>query len=475
MSKEDSPVEVSIDTEGMENRIVEKFNAKFIDLEKMLAQKEKTEALSESTKSNKPVDFDWRNGIAEMLRSFKKSDNIQVDTWQDRRAVDEVSVVTYNEETKQHEYGLTESLVEAIGTIAQGAANCCIPEVWADKIERDHVYPGSVFLGAWFVNWYPDIEGKPGDTVHVCRVAPSVCVDLSCEEPDTVAPVLTCPEITLEHDVCATAICKNDMETVQVGLVDAITEGLGSCLQVCVDNYFFNVALSCTNAGTLSCTTPMSGSILQEAMGSMMAGNQMELKPKKLYSTHVITPISVVTCVASEPPKRQNALFVVLHDLVARLKEKHSVQTVENTLSLTRNELLNIDESGLKTTHINTKKDIQEITPVLNHCMKNLELSLTTNVRYVETMINDSNFTKKEESRTPLIPSIYEIISTISSYCVNPVMKPSIGRCLDLIGITSNSKNKCFNSSDQNLHACKGNHAPCPVDELDAGHQLRIR
>ena len=80
----------------------------------------------------------------------------------------------------------------------------------------------------------------------------------------------------MEHDTCALAICKNDMESVQLGLVDALTEGLASCLEVCVDNYFFNVALSCTNAGTLSCTSPMSGSIIVEAMGSMMAGIQSE-------------------------------------------------------------------------------------------------------------------------------------------------------------------------------------------------------
>ena len=273
---EESPIEVSIDTDGMENRIVDKFNMKFLALEEMLAKKEKTQALSEGSPSNKPVDFNWKAGIHEMLVSFKKSDNIQIDTWQDRRPVDTVSVVTYNEKTKEHEYGLTEALVETIGTIS--TTNCCIPEVWADKIERDHVYPGSVFLGAWFVNWYTDIEGKPGDTVHICRVAPSVCVDLTCDEPDTVAPLIVCPSITLEHDVCATAICKNTMECVQVGLVDAITEGLGSCLQVCVDNYFFNVALSCSNGGTLECTQPMSGSILLEAMGSMMAGTYTPVK-----------------------------------------------------------------------------------------------------------------------------------------------------------------------------------------------------
>jgi len=45
-----------------------------------------------------------------------------------------------------------------------------------------------------------------------------------------------------------------------------------------VDNYFFNVAMSCSNAGTLTCTGPMAGSILVEAMGSMMAGTYMPVK-----------------------------------------------------------------------------------------------------------------------------------------------------------------------------------------------------
>jgi len=197
----------------MEKRIVDKLGAKFVKLEEMLTEKEKTQALSEGMGSDNPVEWDWRNGVLEKLQSFSKSDNFGPETWQNRRKVEDIVKVTHDKETNVHDYSLTEKLVEAIGTIAQGDSNCCIPEVWADKIERDHVYPGSVFLGAWFVNWYDDIEGKPGDTVRICRVAPSVCVDLSCDEPDTVAPVIACPYITLEHDVCATAICKNDMET----------------------------------------------------------------------------------------------------------------------------------------------------------------------------------------------------------------------------------------------------------------------
>lgn len=272
----ENPIEVNIDTEGMENRIVEKMNVKFLAIEEMLTAQEKTKALTESLTGDKFVDYNWKDGISENLHSFKKSDNIGTDVWQNRRPMAEVAVRTYNEEKKLHEYKLSEKLVEAIGTLS--TTNCCIPEVWADKIERDHVYPGSVFLGADFVKWYDDIEGKPGDKINICRVAPVICTDLTCEEPDTTAPVVVCPAIELEHDVCATAICKNTMETVQYGLVDAITEGLGSCLQVCVDNYFFHTAMSCTNAGTLVCTGPMAGSILIESMGSMMAGTYLPVK-----------------------------------------------------------------------------------------------------------------------------------------------------------------------------------------------------
>jgi len=275
-SQNESPVEVSIDTQGMESRIVDKMNVKFLKLEEMLTKQEQTQALTESVGDNKYVDYDWRAGINENLHSFKKSDDIGPGFWQDRRPLKEVAVRTYDEERKKASYQLSEKLVEGIGTIS--TTNCCIPEVWADTIERDHVYPGSVFLDAWFVKWYDDIKGKPGDKINICRVAPAVCTDLTCDEPATTAPEIACPSIELEHDVCATAICKNTMETVQYGLVDAITEGLGSCLQVCVDNYFFDVALSGDNAGTLVCSGPMAGSILLEAMGSMMRGTYLPVK-----------------------------------------------------------------------------------------------------------------------------------------------------------------------------------------------------
>lgn len=154
-------VEVKIDTDGMEKRLESKFDAKFKKLEELLTPKLQTAAISEKKASDAKIPgFDWRIGIAEKLSSFKKSDNFTSATWQDRRKIEDVSIIEYDEKTKQHKYGLTEKLVETIGTIAQGTNNCCIPEIWADKIERDHIYPGSVFLGKWFVNWYDEIEGK---------------------------------------------------------------------------------------------------------------------------------------------------------------------------------------------------------------------------------------------------------------------------------------------------------------------------
>lgn len=283
MSETEAQIEVNIDTDAMEKRINEHTNVMFTKLEEMFTKNEETQALNESVSGDKFVDFDYRVGIEEMLRSFRPSDNIRTDTWQDRRKLDDIAVSTYNEKKKIHEYKISEKLVEDIGTIATD--NCCIPEIWADQIERDHVYPGSVFLGASFVKWYDDIKGRPGNKINICRVAPSVCTDLSCDEPETIAPEIACAIIELEHDVCATAICKNTMETVQFGLVDAITEGLGSCLQVCVDNYFFDVALTGDNRGTLSCTGPMAGSIIVEGIGSMMSGTY---KPVKIIMHPVV-------------------------------------------------------------------------------------------------------------------------------------------------------------------------------------------
>ena len=236
------------------------------------------ELKSLTEKKFEPVQFDYRQGIEKVLHSTREV----MGNYRDKYKLSEAVKSEYDEKSKTTSYALT----EAIGSLNP---DCCIPEVWADKIERDHVYPGSVFLGAWFMNWYDDIEGKalganspgapkPGDKVHICRVGPATCADIACDEPTTTAATVACPNITLEHDTCAYYICREDIENVQVGLVDALNEGLGTCLAVCVDNYFFNVALSCTNGGTVTSTGAMTGSLILEAMGTMLAGTYTPVK-----------------------------------------------------------------------------------------------------------------------------------------------------------------------------------------------------
>jgi len=275
MSDENPKPTIKINIDKFTSDIRKEIKEEFAALAEHLTPEARTISLNEAHNRQPEIieNWDWKSPIEKRLTTWRQDADIFPDYWDNRLKISEITERHYDEKDKENKYNLklNEKLSEQIGTIAQGTANCCIPEIWADKIERDHIYPGSVFLGAWFVNWYTEIQGKPGDRVHICRVGPALCADMTCAEPTVDAPTIACPHITLEHDVCAYAICKNDIETVQFGLVDALNEGLGSCLQVCVDNYFFDVALSCANAGTLISAAPMTGSLLLEAMGSMLA------------------------------------------------------------------------------------------------------------------------------------------------------------------------------------------------------------
>ncbi len=169
----------------------------------------------------------------------------------------------------------TASLTETIGTLDP---DCCIPEVWADDIQLTHVYGKSIFWGAWFVNWNQGIFHKPGDTVHWCKIPPIIAGTLACTEPTITAPTMSCPSCSLTGRVCALTLCVDDIEDAQTGLVDAVNEAIGNCLSVAIDEYFINVALSCTNLGTLSNSGEMTGSILLEAMGTMQMATYNPVK-----------------------------------------------------------------------------------------------------------------------------------------------------------------------------------------------------
>lgn len=162
-----------------------------------------------------------------------------------------------------------EKLQEAIGAVT---ATNAIPEIWAAEVERLSVYPNSAFLNAPYITWKTDIKGKPGDTINVITVAPVTCADLACEEPTATAATIGKVPVTLANKVCAYYICKTDMEDVVPDTIDALNEGLASCIDVCVDNYFLSQALIGSNAGTLTETGALRGTTIAKAMGSMQAG-----------------------------------------------------------------------------------------------------------------------------------------------------------------------------------------------------------
>jgi hypothetical protein len=62
------------------------------------------------------------------------------------------------------------------------------------------------------------------------------------------------------------------MEDVVPDTIDALNEGLARCLSVCIDNYFLAQALIGANAGTLTETGMMKGTVIAKAMGSLEAG-----------------------------------------------------------------------------------------------------------------------------------------------------------------------------------------------------------
>jgi len=256
-------------------------------LEEKLTSEPDPDSLNESAGGGAPtkVAFDYRKGIMERLILWEKTvddKNEFRDSEFARFKIDDIAERVYDEETREYSYTLNEAAMEIDDGFKEAIdvvdPDCCIPELWADDIQRTHVYPGSIFLNAWFINWNRSVLNRPGDKVHWCRVGPAVCHELACEEPTSVAPEVDCPYASIVSRGCSLYLCADDLEDVQVGLVDAINASLGSCLQACVDNYFFGVALGCTNAGTLTHSGRMTGSLIAEAMGSMQAGTYEPVK-----------------------------------------------------------------------------------------------------------------------------------------------------------------------------------------------------
>jgi len=217
---------------------------------------EETKSETEDLDDESPTDY--RVGLREALTNTKK-DFI----WRGPQDNEEAAKIVGEVKVKDPK------LQEAIGAVT---ATNAIPEIWAAEVERLSVYPESAFWGAPYINWKKDIQGKPGDTVNVITVGPVTCADLACEEPTTTAASIGKVPITLANKVCAYYICKADMEDVVPDTIDALNEGLASCLSVCIDNYFLTQAQVGANAGTLTEAGALKGTVIAKSMGSMEAG-----------------------------------------------------------------------------------------------------------------------------------------------------------------------------------------------------------
>ena len=258
---------VVIDMSGLEDKIASAVSKSISGLEEKLTELPKMKAANEVKTVTNKIPFDYRMGVAKSL--VEKIDTYGTKPIPELKSEDMPDYIT----KLDGKYYLSETprLTETIGTLDP---DCCVPEVWADDIQLTHVYGNSIFWGAWFVNWNQGIYNKPGDTVYWCKIPPMVAGTLACTEPSTDAPTMACPSCSLTGRVCSVAICVDDIEDAQTGLVDALNEAIGNCLSVAIDEYFIGVALACTNLGTLADTGPMTGSLLIEAMGTMQMANR---------------------------------------------------------------------------------------------------------------------------------------------------------------------------------------------------------
>ena len=444
MNDDENMPQFEIDFSGMEGRLAKTIAEGLLNIEKSQTAKEKVESLTESKKVYEDKPFDYKVGVAKWLtgnldsRRSLNEELLKVDSFE------QAFIKKYDPDRKLTEYKLKESatLNETIGSINP---DCCIPEVWADDVERTHIYPGSVFWGAWFVRWERGIEGQPGDKVWICTVGTAMptTIAAACDEPTTTGASVDCKYITMTDYACAFYMCKNDIESVQPDLITELNAGLGSCLERQIDNYFFDVARTnaCT-AGTLLSGVPLSGSLIAEAMGSMRNGNQCKWKDLN-NSTHINIPIIVVLiCVDSENQHKPHVLNVAILEKQNQLKDKLNVPNADIISYLTTRDLENINANGTKQTLRNIKLEWRDIVKNLPNYIINSGQIRETYVIYVENHIKEWNSTKRIIDPTPLTQFGLEIIQKILFYYVNHVMKEPIGQSSDLDGTTRILKTK---------------------------------
>lgn len=260
----------------MEDRLNKKIEDGFAKIRELSTPPKTTKSLTEPTGDVEEQIFDYRVGVANWLtENLGKRDSLSEEYGKYFKNTEDAFTRKTDADKRISEFKLKEGavLMETIGSVNP---SCCIPEIWSNDVERTHVYPGSVFWGAWFLRIDRSIEGKPGSRVYICTVGPADCTTIAtvCTEPTTTGATIECPYLDLVDDVCAYYMCKNDMETVVPDLIDELNAGLGDCLAKCIDNYMFDVLLNDTSchAGSFITALPLSGSAIAETMGSMRSG-----------------------------------------------------------------------------------------------------------------------------------------------------------------------------------------------------------
>ena len=237
--------------------------------------KERTQSVSEVVA--KPTE-DYRVKLIESLGEFNEGAKANW-KWTHRDDSAEIAKVIGEVKPSEDQKKLLETICNVVVTAA-------IPEIWSSEVSRGCRYPESAFWEASFIDWRTDLYGKPGKEVNIITVGTTACVDLACDEPTTVCPTVGHVPCYLVEKGCAYYICKHliagnpsqiaqDLEDVIPDTIDALNEGLGRCLAVCIDNYFLGQAMI-TNAGTVSFSTCLTAAKIACAMGSMRAGNWYE-------------------------------------------------------------------------------------------------------------------------------------------------------------------------------------------------------
>ena len=445
----DNEQTVVVDMTGLEDKVANAVTKAFSGMEERLTAAPSMKSANEVATPVK-VPFNYKKGLAKMIVDDRGGTSASQPIHEGLYSSEEIPDYISKDDKGNYYITETPSLVEAIGSFDP---DCNIPQVWADDIQLTHVYGKSIFWGAWFMNWNQGIYQKPGDQVNWTKIPPMVAATLACTEPTTTAPTMECPYCALTGRVCALYICVDDIEDALTGLVDAVNEAIGNCLSVAIDEYFINVALSCTNLGTLADTGPMTGSLLIEAMGTMQMANQNKWKP--LYSgAHIYLPI----CAHLENPKKLSALNVDTQEYPIQLKDKHSAPNVEYILYSTEKETLTTENSGNKTTPTNTKTKREAEIKLTPWSTLNSGKKEETYVTYVNNLMiapEHWSFMSEMEKHIDATPHSLDNILSGLSYSVKDVTTQPIGGLTDLIGNMTCLNNMSFHFSEPNLPSSK--------------------